>query len=108
MAEQTFGRIFFLKVSIYPKSDTKDRPAPPKKKKKKIFNLKNPNFNIKYLPNDREYFHSTKISESGVENWICLNYNRFLGHIAELEKYGGSMDLVRLSGGLIVKKRRSD
>jgi hypothetical protein len=89
---------------VIPKTD----PPPPKKKKFFFLNLKNPNFNIKYLPNDREYFHSTKISESGVENWICLNYNRFLGHIAEWEKYGGFMDLVRLSGGLIVKKRRSD
>ena len=47
--------------------------------------------------------NSAKTGESGVKNWICLNYFRFLGPIAEWEKKGGSMDLVRLSGGLLVK-----
>jgi hypothetical protein len=46
---------------------------------------------------------SAKTDESGVENYICLNYFRFLGAIAEWEKKVGSMDLVRLSGGLLVK-----
>ena len=46
---------------------------------------------------------SAKTDESGVENYICLNYFRFLGPIAEWEKKVGSMDLVRLSGGLLVK-----
>ena len=45
---------------------------------------------------------SAKTDESGVENYICLNYFRFLGPIAEWEKKVGSMDLVRLSGGLLV------
>jgi hypothetical protein len=30
--------------------------------------------------------NSTNTGESGVENWICLNYNRFLGPIPEWEK----------------------
>jgi hypothetical protein len=47
---------------------------------------------------------SAKTDESGVENSIWLNYFRFLGPIAEWEKKVGSMDLVRLSGGLLVKK----
>jgi hypothetical protein len=64
--------------------------------------LKNPNFNIKYLPNGREYLNSAKTGESGVKNWISLNYFRFLGLIAEWEKQVGSMDLVHLSGGLLV------
>jgi hypothetical protein len=58
--------------------------------------LKNPNFNIKYLLNGREYLNSAKTGESGVKNWICLNYFRFLGSIAEWEKKVGSMDLVHL------------
>jgi hypothetical protein len=33
---------------------------------------KKPNFNIKYLPNIREYLNSAKTGESGVENWIGL------------------------------------
>jgi hypothetical protein len=65
--------------------------------------LKNPNFNIKYLPNGKAYLNSAKCGEFRVENWICLNYYRFLGPIAEWEK-GGSIDLVRLSGGLLVKR----
>jgi hypothetical protein len=32
--------------------------------------------------------NSAKTGESGVENWICLNYYRFLGPIAEWEKRG--------------------
>ena len=47
---------------------------------------------------------SAKTDESGVENFICLNCFRFLGPIAEWEKKVGSMDLVRLSGGLLIKK----
>jgi hypothetical protein len=47
---------------------------------------------------------SAKTDESGVENLICLNYFRFLGPIAEWGKKVGSMDLVHLSGGLLVKK----
>ena len=66
---------------------------------------KNSNYNIKYLPNGREYLNSANTGESGVKNWICLNYFRFLGPIAELEKKEGSMDLVRLSGGLLVKNQ---
>jgi hypothetical protein len=66
---------------------------------------KNPNFNIKYLPNGREYLNSAKTGESGVENWICLNCYRFLGPIAEWEKNGESRDLVRLSGRLLVEFR---
>jgi hypothetical protein len=50
---------------------------------------------------------SAKTDESGVENSIWLNYFRFLGPIAEWEKKVGSMDLVRLSGGLLVKKKKS-
>ena len=46
---------------------------------------------------------SAKTDESGVENSLWLNYFRFLGPIAEWEKKVGSMDLVRLSGGLLVK-----
>ena len=46
---------------------------------------------------------SAKTDESGVENLICLNYFRFLGPIAEWGKKVGSMDLVHLSGGLLVK-----
>jgi hypothetical protein len=56
-----------------------------------------------YLPNGREHLNSAKTGESGVKNWICLNYFRFLGPIAEWEKKVGSMDLVHLSGGLLVK-----
>jgi hypothetical protein len=97
MAEQTFGSIsFFLKVSIYPKSDAKDPP-------KLLKFEKNPYFNIKYLPNGREYLNSATTGESGVKNWIRLNYFRFLGPIAEWEKKVGSMDLVHLNGGLLVK-----
>jgi hypothetical protein len=48
--------------------------------------LKNPNFNIKYLPNGSEYLNSVKTGDFGVKNWICLNYYRFLGPIAECEK----------------------
>jgi hypothetical protein len=70
---------FFLKVSIYPKSDAKDPP-------KLLKFEKNPNFNMKYLPNGREHLNSAKTSESGLKNWICLNYYRFLGPIAEWEK----------------------
>jgi hypothetical protein len=66
--------------------------------------LKNSNFNIKYLPNSREYLNSAKTGESELKNWICLKYFRFLGPIGEWEKKVGSMDLVRLSGGLLVKK----
>jgi hypothetical protein len=51
--------------------------------------LKNPNFNIKYLPNGTEYLNSAKTGESGVKNWICLNYLRLLSPIAEWEKMGG-------------------
>jgi hypothetical protein len=51
--------------------------------------LKNSNFNIKYLPNGREYSNSANTGESGVKNWICLNYFRFLGLIAEWGKKGG-------------------
>jgi hypothetical protein len=36
---------------------------------------------------------------------ICLNYFRFFGPIAEWEKKVGSLDLVHLSGGLLVKKK---
>jgi hypothetical protein len=50
---------------------------------------KNSNFNIKYLPNGREYLNSANSDESGVKNWICLNYFRFLDPIAEWEKKGG-------------------
>ncbi len=50
---------------------------------------KNPNFNIKYLPNGKEYLNSAKTGETGVEPWICLNYFRFLGPIAKQEKKGG-------------------
>jgi hypothetical protein len=50
---------------------------------------------------------SAKTDESGVKNYICLNYFRFLGPIAEWGKKVGSMDLVRLSGGLLVKLRFS-
>jgi hypothetical protein len=50
---------------------------------------KNPVFNIKYLPNGREYSNSAKTGESGVENWICLNYFRFLGPTAEWGKKRG-------------------
>jgi hypothetical protein len=32
--------------------------------------------------------NSANTGESGVENWICLNYYRFLGPIAEWEKRG--------------------
>ncbi len=45
---------------------------------------------------------SAKTDESGVENFICLNYFRFLGPIAGWGKKVGSIDLVRLSGGLLV------
>jgi hypothetical protein len=77
MAKQTFGSIsFFLKVSIYPKSDAKDP-------QKLLKFEKNSNFNIKYLPNDREYLNSAKTGKSGVKNWICLNFFRFLSPIAE-------------------------
>jgi hypothetical protein len=41
---------------------------------------------MKYLPNGREHLNSAKTSESGLKNWICLNYYRFLGPIAEWEK----------------------
>jgi hypothetical protein len=46
---------------------------------------------------------SAKTDESGIENSIWLNYFRFLGPIAEWEKKVGSLDLVRFSGGLLVK-----
>jgi hypothetical protein len=84
MAEQTFGRIFlvFYKISIFPKSDTKDLP-------KLLKFEKNQNFNIKYLPKGKEYLNSAKTGESGVEILICLNYFRFLGPKAEWEKKGG-------------------
>jgi hypothetical protein len=82
MAEQTLGWIcFFLKVSIYPKTNAKD-PL------KLLKFEKNSNFNIKYLPNGRKYLNSANTGESGVKNWICLNYFRFLGPIAEWEKRG--------------------
>jgi hypothetical protein len=45
---------------------------------------------------------SAKTDESGEENYICLNYFRFLGPIAEWEKKVGSMDFLQLSGGLLV------
>jgi hypothetical protein len=70
---------FFFKVSTYPKSDAKDPP-------KLLKFEKNSNFNIKYLPNGREYLNYAKTGESGVKNCICLNYFRFLGLIAEWEK----------------------
>jgi hypothetical protein len=70
---------FFFKVSTYPKSDAKDPP-------KLLKFEKNSNFNIKYLPNGREYLNYAKTGEFGVKNWICLNYFRFLGIIAEWEK----------------------
>jgi hypothetical protein len=69
-------------VSIYPKSDAKD-PL------KLLKFEKNSNFNIEYLPNGREYLNSANTGESGVKNWICLNYFRFLGPIAEWEKKWG-------------------
>jgi hypothetical protein len=33
----------------------------------RVPNLKNSNFNIKYLPNGREYLNSAKTGESGVK-----------------------------------------
>ena len=96
MAEQTFGRIsFYLYGRFFPKSDTKDPP-------KLLKFEKNPNFNLKYLPNNREYLSSENIDESGVKNWIDLYFFRFLGPMAEWEKFGGFGILVRLSGGLLV------
>jgi hypothetical protein len=41
---------------------------------------------MKYLSNGREYLNSEKTGASGVKNWICLNYFRFLRPIAEWEK----------------------
>jgi hypothetical protein len=71
------GEFFFcLKVSIYPKSDTKD-PS------KLLKFEKNSDFNIKYLPNGRKYLNSANTGKSGVKNWICLNFFRFLNPIAE-------------------------
>jgi hypothetical protein len=87
-----FWENFFFKVSIFPKSDTKDPPKLLKFEKKT-------NFNIKYLPNGKEYLNSAKTGEFGVEIWVYLNYFRFLGPKAEWEKKVGSMDFVRLSGG---------
>jgi hypothetical protein len=94
---RTLGLMIRPSTKKDPKSDTKDPPD--------CQNLKNPNFNIniKYLPNGWEYLNSAKIGESGVENWIYLNYYRLLGPKAEWEK-GRSMNLVRLSGGLLVNK----
>ena len=102
MDEETFRRIsFFLTVSIYPKSDAKDPPKLLKFEKTQTLTL-----NIS--PNGREYLNSAKTGESGVKNWICLNYFRFLSPIAEWENIGGSMDLVRLSGGLLVKNQKKN
>jgi hypothetical protein len=61
-------------------------PPPPKLSKFE----KNPNFNIKYLLNGREYLNSENTGESGVGIWISLNFFFiFLGPIAKWEKNGG-------------------
>jgi hypothetical protein len=65
------------------------------------------NFNMKYLPNGREYLTSKNTGESEEKNCVGLNFCRLICPIAERGKRGSGI-LVLLSGELLVKAKLID